>query len=81
MAAGAITRDTAISLGLFITVLTGVAGGAVWATKLNGRLESIEEKLTVLVDDHSLFITRDAFAGWVDVLKAKNPDLNVPEIR
>lgn len=89
MANGKLTKETLIPMGLVAGIVVAIATGAVW---INVKLQSIDFNMEMLRQDlkavhekldsnSSLrWSTRD-MELWVQLLKAKNPAMEVPEIK
>lgn len=83
-----LTRDTLIPIGLVVGIVVAFASGAVW---LNTKLQSIDFNMEMLrqelkavtlkleTDHREHWSTRD-MQLWAKLLKAQNPDMNIPEI-
>jgi ABC-type lipoprotein release transport system permease subunit len=65
-----IDARTGIQIGMLGVLLSGVAGGAVWATNIQRDVREIRESVT------SGFTVRD-FEVWVSWLRAENPNLKI----
>ena len=61
--------------GIFVVALTATWGGARWATRVDTRLESIEDRLLTGTNDRW---TRLDMLLWVELLRVQNPTLNIP---
>ncbi len=84
-----INKDTLIPISLAFALITSIAGVAVW---LNNRLASINyhiEALKVEVQTvqekldtaaKNVWTSRD-MQLWVELLRAKNPDIKIPDIK
>lgn len=80
-------RRTIISSNTMVSVslLGMIVGGAVWATKLDGRVANMErgiEEIKEKIRDVNVnAIDRDILDGWMRVFKAQNPTISVPDLR
>jgi len=63
-----------VPLSSLIILFTILVGGAVWVTRIEARLQGIENNL-------ALFIDGQRVEEWVAVFKAQNPALSVPALR
>jgi len=88
MADTKLNKDTLLPLGVVIVVITAVAGGAVWLNsklqsinyhmeKLNIEVTNIKKQLDLAEQDHW---TYREMRLWVELLKAKNTGIDVPNI-
>lgn len=72
---------TWIPVGVAVSAIMAFAGGAVWINNqlqtLAFSLSRVESKVNDLQDRWS----RDQMQNWVEILKARNSTLNVPEVR
>lgn len=89
MTSNKLTKDTLIPVSLVFIIVSSIAGAAVW---LNNRLASInfhiealkvevqavQEKLDVAA--RNVWTSRD-MQLWVELLKAKNPEIQIPDIK
>ncbi|MCP4488733.1 MAG: hypothetical protein GY820_15680 [Gammaproteobacteria bacterium] len=69
---------TLIPLGHLLVLLTIVMYGAVWVTRIEGRLAGIEHTLETLAK-HDW--EASDMALWAEKLHAHNPSLDIPEVR
>ena len=95
-----IDKETKVNLGLAITLIVTILGGAFWIKdsisdntvklllieqRLAGIEQSVDSKYDTL-NDRIIALTADRFyrhefTSWAELLKAKNPDLDIPEVQ
>ncbi len=88
-----ITRETVVPIGIVVAVIAVAVvsawnvSGALSTNDANSqhRFEKIEKGMTDLKKsiealNHDQF-SREEMAMWVQLLKARNPDLNIPEVK
>lgn len=69
-----VDASTLLPVGNLLVLVSIFVGGAVWVTKIEGRLVNIEHTLERFVDSQKVH-------AWVEVLQAKNPDMDIPDLR
>jgi hypothetical protein len=74
---GKVTSGTLVPLGNLLVLIAIATGGAMWATRIDGRVGNIESSVATLVDGTW---TQADQENWADLLRALNPSLNVPAI-
>ena len=88
-----ISRDTVVPLGIVVAVIA-IAASSAWSVAASltandvnsqNRFERIEQGVSDLKEsiealDHDQF-TRAEMGMWVEVLTARNPELNIPPIK
>lgn len=72
-----LSGSTWIPLGKVAAIVAFAAGAAVWATKIDNRLESIEK--AIIVRD-AQWIERWRVEAWVRMFKQANPAIPVPDL-
>ena len=83
-----LSKDTLIPVGLVLGVVIAVSSAAVW---LNTKLQSLDYQMSSLqmkidtIQHHLDVASSDRWTNrdmklWVQILKAKNPNLEVPKI-
>jgi hypothetical protein len=88
MVNGKLTRETLVPIGLVVAVVIAITTGAVW---LNSTLQSLDFQLTALqnkvdsIQQQLEAASFDRWTGrdmklWTELLKAKNPNLEIPSI-
>jgi hypothetical protein len=76
-----ITSGSWVPLGAVVSIVGACVMGTLWFhsqfTSVTYRLEKIEDRIEASTTDR---FRRHDMANWCELLKAKNPSLDVPEI-
>lgn len=79
-----IDKSTMIPLALVVTIVMAFSGGAVW---INSTLQALKYEISSLRSEVESFRslvdnswTEDDMHHWVNLLRAQNPNLNIPKV-
>ena len=64
-----------VPVAAVVAIISVSFGAAAWMTRIEMRLESIEKGILSAGKDR---FYRSEFDAWLELLKARNPDLDVP---
>ena len=73
--------NTPIPLGQVFVLVSVIAGWIALYYRVDYRLDGLEGVVSSLEEAVQTRWSRDDMAGFADLLQAKNPDLEVPEVR
>lgn len=87
-----ISPSTLVPIGAIVVIVGVMWGVAMWAARLDSRDERLEEHLTRFGNDLERlekkvdsalagYMDISSFSLWVQLLSARNPELNVPEAK
>jgi len=79
-----LTKETLVPIGLAITVICAVMGAAMWLQAsllgISSRLDTIQRELGTVSGRVDGTWTRADMVQWVQLLRATNKEMSVPEV-